>query len=572
VVDTGVSHGGEDLNCQQFVAPFKATFPQATGQVAAMDDHGHGTHVAGTIAQCTDNGLGVAGVAFDASLMPVKVLDNGVGYTSTVARGIEWARVHGADVINLSLTGGSSQLLDDAIALAVSDGIVVVAAAGNAGTGTVAYPASHPSVIAVGATDFNNSLAPYSNWGAALDVVAPGGDNSQDANGDGWLDGVVQETFVGSLWGYYPWQGTSMATPHVAGTAALLKAVEPGLDQEAVRAIISGTALDLGPSGFDPMYGHGLLQAREALEFLTDVDVSVPTWSGAATLGVESITSDSMILSWPDAIDDKVVSGYRVYRNGVQVAVTHGGANSYTTSGLASLTEYDFAIRAEDPAGNLSSPLEVTATTLDGIPPLWPQTATASVTRFGERELTISWGAAADNVGVTGYMLRLVDLAEYKTQSSHAVVSGLEPGKTYPIEVLARDAAGNWSTPLRGTVRTARSFGDTQEHTFYEDVLWMSGQDITRGCNPPLNDRFCPDGPVTRGQMAAFVARMLGLSANTHPGFGDVPENSTFAADIGKLATSGITRGCNPPLNDRFCPEDPLTRGQLAAFLHRASE
>jgi hypothetical protein len=84
-----------------------------------------------------------------------------------------------------------------------------------------------------------------------------------------------------------------------------------------------------------------------------------------------------------------------------------------------------------------------------------------------------------------------------------------------------------------------------------------------------VNDRFCPDDPVTRGQLAAFLVRALGLEVNTHPGFVDVPAGSTFAGDIGRLATAGITRGCNPPVNDRFCPDDPVTRGQLAAFLHR---
>lgn len=138
------------------------------------------------------------------------------------------------------------------------------------------------------------------------------------------------------------------------------------------------------------------------------------------------------------------------------------------------------------------------------------------------------------------------------------------------FEVLARDKAGHWSQPLSATVRTARAFSDTPGHTFYDDILWMSGMDITRGCNPPVNDLFCPDDPVTRGQMAAFVVRALGLTANTHAGFDDVPSSHTFHDDIGKLATADITRGCNPPENDRFCPNEPITLGQLAAFFHRA--
>ena len=106
--------------------------------------------------------------------------------------------------------------------------------------------------------------------------------------------------------------------------------------------------------------------------------------------------------------------------------------------------------------------------------------------------------------------------------------------------------------------------------TFAGDVGRLATAGITKGCNPPDNDRFCPDDPVSRAQMAAFIVRALGLKENTHPGFVDVASGSTFAGDVGRLATAGITKGCNPPDNDRFCPEDPVTRGQLAAFLKRA--
>ncbi len=151
-----------------------------------------------------------------------------------------------------------------------------------------------------------------------------------------------------------------------------------------------------------------------------------------------------------------------------------------------------------------------------------------------------------------------------------ATVTGLRAGTEHLFEVLARDEAGNWSQPFTATARTARSFTDTVGHLFYQDIVWMSGTDITRGCNPPDNDRFCPDDPVIRAQMAAFIVRALGLKENTHPGFVDVASGSTFADDVGRLATAGITKGCNPPDNDRFCPDDPVTRGQLAAFLKRA--
>jgi endoglucanase len=112
------------------------------------------------------------------------------------------------------------------------------------------------------------------------------------------------------------------------------------------------------------------------------------------------------------------------------------------------------------------------------------------------------------------------------------------------------------------------SFVDDDDSVFQADIEWLAATGVTRGCNPPANDRFCPDDAVTRGQMAAFLTRALDLPATTSAGFVDAA--GTFAGDIDRLAGSGITRGCNPPTNDRFCPDQPVTRGQMAAFLRRA--
>jgi hypothetical protein len=115
-------------------------------------------------------------------------------------------------------------------------------------------------------------------------------------------------------------------------------------------------------------------------------------------------------------------------------------------------------------------------------------------------------------------------------------------------------------------------FVDDEGSIFEEDINRLAAAGITRGCNPPTNDRFCPDGVVTREQMAAFLVRALSLPENTHPGFLDVPGSNIFNADVGKLATAGITLGCNPPDNTRFCPTDGVTRGQMVAFLRRSAD
>jgi hypothetical protein len=116
------------------------------------------------------------------------------------------------------------------------------------------------------------------------------------------------------------------------------------------------------------------------------------------------------------------------------------------------------------------------------------------------------------------------------------------------------------------------SFMDDDENIFEQNIESIAAAGVTRGCNPPFNDRFCPNQNVTREQMAAFLVRALDLTESTHGGFRDVPAGSTFAQDIGRLATAGITRGCNPPANDRFCPKDNVSREQMAAFMVRALE
>ncbi|MBT3224278.1 MAG: S8 family serine peptidase, partial [Proteobacteria bacterium] len=209
IVDTGVSIGDDSpIN----LLPGHDFFDNDDD---ASDTHGHGTHVAGTVAQHTDNGVGVAGLAPEVDILPVRVLGPDGGTNETVAQGIVWAVEQGAQVINLSLGGGGhSQLVADAVEYAYNNGVTVVAASGNDGYNNyVCYPAHYESVIAVGATDLEGTRSYYSNAGSELDIAAPGGDVTADLDGDGYGDGILQETFnENGVWGYYFFQGTSMAT------------------------------------------------------------------------------------------------------------------------------------------------------------------------------------------------------------------------------------------------------------------------------------------------------------------------------------------------------------------------
>ena len=248
------------------------------------DEHGHGTHVAGTIAQSTNNGLGVAGVAPGVSIMPVRVLDGrGAGRWGSVAAGIRWAADNGADVINLSLGGGMPSVsIRNAVAHAHSKGVVVVAAAGNTGRGSVQYPAAHRFVVAVGAVRFDETLSFYSSYGTHLDVVAPGGDLRVDQNGDGLPDGVIQNTMLRGDPGrhdYIGYQGTSMAAPHVAGVAALLRA--SGVqDPDAIERLLKSSAKAKDDT---KRYGSGLIQADGALRAASQGSAGT---RGAAAFGL----------------------------------------------------------------------------------------------------------------------------------------------------------------------------------------------------------------------------------------------------------------------------------------------
>lgn len=288
VLDTGVAYENyQDTAGTYYRAPdlasssFVAGYDFINNDAHANDDHSHGTHVAGTIAQSTNNASGTAGIAFDASVMPVKVLGrDGSGSYAAIANGIRWAADQGAHIINMSLGASSaSQTLEDALAYAYGKGVTIVAAAGNDGKEAVSYPAAYDDyVIAVSATRFDESLASYSNHGSSIDLAAPGGDTSVDQNQDGYVDGVLQNTFNPSTqdpsdFGYYFFQGTSMAAPHVAGVAALI--VSQGVtDPAQVRHILQSTARDRGSSGVDTYYGHGIIDAAAAVAAVSSINAA----------------------------------------------------------------------------------------------------------------------------------------------------------------------------------------------------------------------------------------------------------------------------------------------------------
>jgi serine protease len=251
------------------------------------DEESHGTHVAGTIAEATNNGRALTGLAYGVKIMPVRVLDSqGNGNGSSIARAIRWAAKHGAQVINMSVEFESGMRAGDipevlsAIRYANHKGAVLVAASGNEGDTRVTYPAAAPQVISVGATTVDGCQADYSNGGSRLDVVAPGG-GADAPNSDNPVDvqnchpenrgrAIFQESFTHgfSRFALVGFEGTSFATPHVSAIAALIVATKrlgPHPTPSQIKQRIEDTARDLGPPGYDPRYGFGLVDAAAAL-------------------------------------------------------------------------------------------------------------------------------------------------------------------------------------------------------------------------------------------------------------------------------------------------------------------
>jgi len=254
IIDTGIDHTHSDLD-----GNYKGGYDFVNNDANPMDDAGHGTHCAGIVA-AEYNGAGVVGVAPEAYLYGVKVLDSaGNGYDSDVIAGIDWSVQNGMDIISMSLGGSSSASLGVACDAAYNAGIVVVAAAGNSGNppgkgNNVIYPAAYSSVIAVAATDSNDERARWSSTGPGVELAAPGVS--------------IYSTVPG---GYSTKSGTSMACPHVAGTAALVIVAgitdgnNNGRINDEVRARLTETADDLGELGKDNLYGYGLVNADEAV-------------------------------------------------------------------------------------------------------------------------------------------------------------------------------------------------------------------------------------------------------------------------------------------------------------------
>ena len=361
----------------------------------------HGTHVAGTIAAHTNNNSGVAGIAWESKIMPLRALGRQGGSSFDIIESVRYAAGMAnssgelpdtpAAIINLSLGGpGFSAAESDVYQSLFNQGVIIVAAAGNENTSELSYPASYPGVFSVSATDFLNNRAPYSNFGTEIDIAAPGGNVSADRNGDGQPDGVLSPLIDDSSGSRQPiysfYHGTSMAAPHVAGVFALMKAVHPALTASNIDTMLRNGELtnEAGPAGRDNTFGHGIIDALKSVQaalrlanggelpdipaamVVTPSQVSLTTSStqtitlsnrgGENPSVMEIVPSDSWLTATPNSVNTEGLGTYNlnIDRTGL-LDGTYTGSLEFRFVGAPSITvNVSMTVGAVERAGEVA--------------------------------------------------------------------------------------------------------------------------------------------------------------------------------------------------------------------------
>lgn len=441
----------------------------------------HGTHVAGTVGAVTDNGTGVAGVTWQGRLMPLRALGVDGGTDADIAQAIRYGAglsnlsgrlpTRRVDVLNMSFGGpGYSQTLQDALHQARSRGVILVAAAGNENSSVPSSPASLDGVLSVSAVDAGLRKASYSNFGSSVDLCAPGGDMGADLNGDGYPDGVLST--LGNDRGdflYRFYQGTSMACAHVSAAFALMRAINPSLTPGDFDLLVSGLhpgtviriTRDLGQAGWDDFYGHGLIDAAQAViavQTLTGSGSGLPDGSILA-LSTRNLQFDTFLSSLSFQISN-AGTGFLAVTN---VTDSASWLSVTPSSGVAPLTVQAFIDRSGLGVGTYTATITVQTDATVG-----NKTATVEVkAEVGDK--------TSGNVG-TVYVLVLepdayepVAQVEADSSSGYAFTTDAVPAGTYLILAGTdrdddgficdiEDACGSYPLPV--SVRAGSSVQD----------------------------------------------------------------------------------------------------------------
>lgn len=455
IVDTGIDNGHPDL--------VNKIYRDASGIIGydafsnarsdALDGNGHGTHCAGIAAGEVNNGIGVSGIAGwngqpgsdvnSTKLMPVKVLDgSGSGTSTTVASGITWAADHGAKVICLSLGGGGSTTMQNAVAYAWSKGCLVVSSAGNSGSSAFSYPAAYANVISVAATDKNDTLASYSNYGSWVTVAAPGG--AATSSDYIWSTTPTFDTGQGWPLNYGGASGTSMACPFVSGEAALVWSQNPSLTNVQVRSIILANVDPYTPYGGRTIAaGAGRINVYKAVQAAGGGSGSVPNPpSGLSATAANATVS----LSWTGSGG---ATSYNVKRStvsgGPYTTVGSPTGTTFTDSGLTNGTTYFYVVTAVNSVGESGNSNQASATPQAAQVPAAP--SNLIITALLSREIDLAWHDNSNNE--TGFHVEIstngssfTDLGAVGANVTSVRITGTIRGVRYWFRVRAYNASG----------------------------------------------------------------------------------------------------------------------------------
>ena len=455
IIDTGIDATHPDLTSKLLPGQ---SFLKGQQDSNPVDLHGHGTHIAGIAAAATDNTAGVAGMSWGARIIPVRVLDNeGEGWTTDIAAGINWARNQGADIINLSLGGeAESMTMRTAVQDAYNAGVLVVASMGNDYLSTPYYPAAYDNVLAVTATTMDNDWAFYANYGTHTDIAAPGGYMTTVHDSNGILSTMptypVFLTTVEHYSTYYDTMfGTSQATPFISGLAALIWSADASLSADAVSNVITSTAVDLGEAGWDQYFGYGLADAKAALDSINQLE------SAPFLYAIDNADQDGNYLVQWTAVDR--ATSYRLEMSsdtgfGMPTLVYVGaGTENYVNAQLTG--RWYYRVMASNVSGNSPWSQIVDTGVLPDQPVLMPVSSGSEPDAY-----TLSWTAVT---GAKGYVLQQADditfthpVTRYIGVDLQHYISG-EPGGEWLYRVNAFNNVGSslWSNIQSKSVPTA---------------------------------------------------------------------------------------------------------------------
>ena len=565
VLDTGVDFGHPD-----FTGRIPPGYDFVNNDGDASDDNGHGTWVSGIIAANANDGIGIAGISWEDSILPVKIMNaNGTGDTSDLTSGIVWATDHGASVINMSVGGFPySQYVHDAIRYAWNHDVVLVGAAGNNATDGQFFPASYPEVISVSATQTEDEFTFWSNYGPDVDVSAPGASvlttncqackpMEQDISGD------HRYTYI---------SGTSFAAPNVAGVVALIRGRWQTMTAAQVVDRLKSTVDDLGYPGWDRRYGHGRVNALRAVGGSSptitlgggdnlEYDNTIPT-ARLVQLGTTLRPNlypagdvDVMAVDVPRAgrLDIAVVPvvdnrAWPWHRSSLSVDVV---LNIYDADGVHLATVDDANPAATDRASvQMSGPGRIFLR-VHNYTPNGNKAAYALSTAYVDNVLFT-------DIGGSPFESDIVWLA------GAGITTGCSDTLFCPKQAVTREQMATFLARAMDLPAAATDyFVDDAASPHQGDINRVAAAGVTQGC---ASGYFCPGATVSREQMASFLVRALRLPPTVNDYFTD-DEQSMHEGAINSLAAAGYTTGCT---QTAFCPANPVTREQMAAFLHRA--